>query len=63
MEQKIHQNLGKKMKLAYPLKLNKDARLLLLVSTLYTIAIALSNTFVNVYLWKLQKSYIMIGLV
>jgi len=49
------------MKLDHPSKLKKDAKLLLFVSTLYTIAIALSNTFVNVYLWKLQKSYIIIG--
>ncbi|MFV9511118.1 MFS transporter [Tepidibacillus sp. LV47] len=45
----------------HPKTLDKNARLLLLVSTLYTIAIALSNTFVNVYLWKLEKNYILIG--
>lgn len=41
--------------------LNKDAKLLLLVSTLFTIAVALSNTFVNVYLWKIVKNYFVIG--
>ncbi|TCS83505.1 MFS transporter [Tepidibacillus fermentans] len=61
MEQKIHHKLSHKMKINHPKILNKDARLLLLVSTLYTIAIALSNTFVNVYLWKLEKNYILIG--
>lgn len=36
-------------------------KLLLFISTLFTISTALSNTFVNVYLWKLEKNYILIG--
>lgn len=39
-----------------------DLLLLLLIGGLYFLSIALSNAFVNVYLWKQSKSYIDIGL-
>ncbi|MBS4194691.1 MFS transporter [Lederbergia citri] len=36
----------------------KDLLLLLLIGGLYSLSISLSNTFVNVYLWKQSKSFI-----
>ncbi|QQE80347.1 MFS transporter [Alicyclobacillus sp. SO9] len=38
-----------------------DARWLLLISGIFSLSVALSNTFVNIYLWKVDKSYIPIG--
>ncbi len=49
------------MSLEHPRHLNKDAKLLLLISSLFTLANALSSTFVNVYLWKLKKDFLLIG--
>lgn len=43
-------------------KIPKDLYLLLMISGLYFLAIALSNTFVNIFLWKHTKSFIDIGL-
>jgi YQGE family putative transporter len=43
-------------------KLDGQAKLLLLMNTLYLVSIGLSNTFVNVYLWKVKSDYAMIGL-
>ncbi|MBM7646373.1 YQGE family putative transporter [Scopulibacillus daqui] len=43
-------------------KIPKDLLLLLLIGGLYYLSIALSNTFVNVYIWKQSKSLIDIGL-
>lgn len=43
-------------------KLDGQAKLLLLMNALYLISIGLSNTFVNVYLWKVKSDYAMIGL-
>lgn len=43
-------------------KLDGQARLLLLMNTLYLSSIGLSNTFVNVYLWKVKSDYAIIGL-
>ncbi|MFT9849738.1 MFS transporter [Aneurinibacillus sp. REN35] len=43
-------------------KLDGQARLLLLMNTLYLSSIGLSNTFVNVYLWKVKSDYAVIGL-
>ena len=36
--------------------------LLLLIGGLYTLAISLSNTFVNIYLWKQTQNYVNLGL-
>ncbi|MFC7393336.1 MFS transporter [Scopulibacillus cellulosilyticus] len=43
-------------------KVPKDLLLLLLIGGLYYLSIALSNTFVNVYIWKQSKSFTDIGL-
>jgi len=43
-------------------KIPKDLLLLLVISGLYFLGVALSNTFVNVFLWKHTKSFIDIGL-
>ncbi|BAU25989.1 YQGE family putative transporter [Aneurinibacillus soli] len=43
-------------------RLNGQAKLLLLLNTLYLSAVGLSNTFVNVYLWKVKNDFTMIGL-
>ncbi|AMA74358.1 MULTISPECIES: MFS transporter [Aneurinibacillus] len=42
-------------------KLDRQSWLLLLMNTLYLISVGLSNTFVNIYLWKVKKDYAMIG--
>lgn len=41
---------------------SKDLKLLLIVGGLYAISVALSNTFVNVYLWRQQSDYTTIAL-
>ncbi|WP_416827238.1 MFS transporter [Ectobacillus polymachus] len=43
-------------------EVNRDLVLLLAIGGLYTLAIALSNTFVNIYLWKQTKNFINLGL-
>lgn len=42
--------------------ITKDLLLLLLIGGLYSLSIALSNTFVNVYLWKQTGDFFQIGL-
>lgn len=42
-------------------RLNKDLIFLLLIGLVFTLAIALSNSFVNVYVWKQTKSFVVIG--
>lgn len=42
--------------------LDRQAKLLLLISLLFALSTALSNTFVNVYLWRIKSDYTMIGL-
>ncbi len=37
--------------------LHTNAKWLLVISTIFNLSIALSNTFVNVYLWKVDKTY------
>lgn len=39
-------------------ELNRDLLLLLAVGGLYSLSIALSNTFVNVYLWKQSGQFV-----
>ncbi|MDM5156473.1 MFS transporter [Bacillus sp. DX1.1] len=43
-------------------EVNRDLVLLLVMGGLYTLAISLSNTFVNIYLWKQTQNYLNIGL-
>lgn len=38
-----------------------QARWLLGISGIFALSVALSNTFVNIYLWKVDKSYVAIG--
>lgn len=40
----------------------KDLYILLIISGLYSLSIALSNTFVNIYLWKQSGDYLDIGI-
>lgn len=40
----------------------KDLYLLLIINGLYSLSIALSNTFVNIYLWKQSGEYLEIGI-
>lgn len=44
------------------IEITKDLLLLLFIGGLYFLSIALSNTFVNVYLWKQSQSFVDIGL-
>jgi len=43
-------------------KVSKDLKLLLIIGGLYSLSVALSNTFVNVYLWKQKSDYMTIAL-
>lgn len=43
-------------------EIDKDLHLLLIIGGLYSLSVALSNTFVNVFLWKKSGSYIDIGI-
>ncbi|GAB7387688.1 MFS transporter [Bacillaceae bacterium] len=43
-------------------KLDSQAKLLLAMNALFLVSTALSNTFVNIYLWKLKQDYVMIGI-
>ena len=43
-------------------KLDSQAHLLILMNTLYLTSIAFSNTFVNIYLWKIKGDFALIGL-
>ncbi|MDR6225243.1 MFS transporter [Desmospora profundinema] len=42
-------------------RLDRAAWLLLIISGLFAVSTALSNTFVNVYLWKIKEDYLVIG--
>lgn len=44
------------------IKINNDLKLLLAIGGLYALAIFLSNTFVNIYLWKQSSDYVAIAL-
>ncbi|MDQ0417748.1 YQGE family putative transporter [Croceifilum oryzae] len=41
--------------------LDREAWYLLTISALHAISLALSNTFLNVYLWKLKQNFLLIG--
>jgi MFS transporter, YQGE family, putative transporter len=47
----------KKSKILGDVELTKDLTLLLVIGGLYSLSVALSNTFVNIYLWKQTESY------
>ncbi|MEH7303960.1 MFS transporter [Neobacillus drentensis] len=49
--------MAKKFKILGDVKLTKDLSLLLIIGGLYSLSIALSNTFVNIYLWKQTGEY------
>ncbi|MCG1022373.1 MFS transporter [Sutcliffiella horikoshii] len=48
-------------KLIGDVEVNKDLKLLLIIGGLYSLSIALSNTFVNVYLWKQSGEFSDLG--
>jgi MFS transporter, YQGE family, putative transporter len=43
-------------------ELTRDLTLLLLIGGLYSLSVALSNTFVNIYLWKQSGDYLDLGI-
>ncbi|MDQ6599668.1 MFS transporter [Bacillus salipaludis] len=49
--------MAKKFKFLGEVELTKDLTLLLLIGGLYSLSVALSNTFVNIYLWKQTGQY------
>jgi MFS transporter, YQGE family, putative transporter len=49
--------MAKKFKLLGDVELTKDLSLLLIIGGLYSLSVALSNTFVNIYLWKQTGEY------
>lgn len=54
--------MSKLQKVIGDVDINKELVLLLAVSGLYSLSIALSNTFVNVYLWKQSGEFIDLGI-
>lgn len=53
--------MSKVKKLIGDVELTKDLTLLLLIGGLYSLSVALSNTFVNIYLWKQSGEYLDLG--
>ena len=49
--------MAKKFKILGEVELTKDLSLLLIIGGLYSLSVALSNTFVNIYLWKQTGEY------
>ena len=49
--------MAKKFKMLGEVELTKDLSLLLIIGGLYSLSVALSNTFVNIYLWKQTGEY------
>ncbi|MBV7507493.1 MFS transporter [Bacillus sp. sid0103] len=49
--------MAKKFKILGDVRFTKDLSLLLIIGGLYSLSIALSNTFVNIYLWKQTGRY------
>jgi MFS transporter, YQGE family, putative transporter len=54
--------MSKLQKVIGDVDINKELVLLLAVSGLYSLSIALSNTFVNVYLWKQSGAFLDLGI-
>ncbi|MFZ7945411.1 MFS transporter [Neobacillus sp. 19] len=49
--------MAKRFKILGDVELTKDLSLLLIIGGLYSLSVALSNTFVNIYLWKQTGKY------
>ncbi|WML40570.1 MFS transporter [Neobacillus sp. OS1-2] len=49
--------MAKKFRILGDVELTKDLSLLLIIGGLYSLSVALSNTFVNIYLWKQTGKY------
>jgi YQGE family putative transporter len=49
--------MAKKFRILGEVELTKDLSLLLIIGGLYSLSVALSNTFVNIYLWKQTGEY------
>ncbi|WP_042355041.1 MFS transporter [Bacillus rubiinfantis] len=49
--------MAKKLKFLGDVELTRDLSLLLIIGGLYSLSVALSNTFVNIYLWKQTGKY------
>jgi YQGE family putative transporter len=54
--------MSKMQKIIGDVEVSKDLVLLLVIGGLYSLSIALSNTFVNVYLWKQSGKFIDLGI-
>jgi MFS transporter, YQGE family, putative transporter len=54
--------MSKFKKLIGDVELTKDLMLLLLIGGLYSLSVALSNTFVNIFLWKQSGEFMDLGL-
>ncbi len=54
--------MGKMKRLIGDIELTKDFKFLLLIGGLYSLSTALSNTFVNIYLWKQSGEFSDLGL-
>lgn len=54
--------MSKLQKLFGGVEVKKDLVLLLIIGGLYSLGIALSNSFVNVYLWKQSESFLDLGI-
>jgi YQGE family putative transporter len=54
--------MSKLQKIIGDVQVSKDLVLLLVIGGLYSLSIALSNTFVNVYLWKQSGEFIDLGI-
>ncbi|NRD80768.1 MFS transporter [Bacillus sp. BRMEA1] len=54
--------MAKRLRFLGEVELTKDLSLLLIIGGLYSLSVALSNTFVNIYLWKQTGSYTDIAL-
>ncbi|MBT2754721.1 MFS transporter [Mesobacillus foraminis] len=54
--------MSKLQKLFGDVELTKDLTLLLLIGGLYSLSVALSNTFVNIYLWKQSGDFSDLGI-
>jgi MFS transporter, YQGE family, putative transporter len=54
--------MSKWKKVLGEVELTKDLTLLLLIGGLYSLSVALSNTFVNIYLWKQSGEFVDLGI-
>ena len=54
--------MGIQNKVISKMKSNKELYILILIGGLYSLSIALSNTFVNVYLWKQNEALLDLGI-